>query len=76
MTLLIVAKFVVSLFFGLLALPLGLLPSIFLFRDLANGVDASPRSKRLYAWSLWLGMVLAWLLASWLFWTLFTLLIG
>ena len=49
---------------GFLALPLGLLPSVFAFRALADGRDASARTKRFYAWTVWGGLALAWTLGA------------
>ena len=49
---------------GFFALPFGLLPSIFLFRDLANGTDATERTKTAYAWTLWTGLAAAWAIGS------------
>ena len=49
---------------GSLFLPLGLLPSILGFRDLANGLDGSERTKRAYAATLWGGLGSAWALGA------------
>ncbi len=51
-------------FIGLLATPFGLLPSVLLFRDLANGLDTSASRKRAYGWSVWGGLGLTWLVAT------------
>ena len=50
---------------GTVALPLGLLPSVLLFRDLADGVDDRASAKRAYAIAVWGGLAAAWLL-GWL----------
>jgi hypothetical protein len=68
MSLIIFTKFLISLLVGMLALPVGILPSIFLFRDLANGTDASENAKARYAWTLWGGMVLAWIIGTFIVW--------
>ena len=49
---------------GMLAVPLGMLPSILLFRDLADGKTSSERTERAYAIVLWSGIILAWLTGS------------
>lgn len=54
-------------------MPLGLLPSILLFRDLANGVDSTPATKRRYAIVLWGGLLLAWVAGTIAVWSLFRL---
>ena len=64
MTFLLLAKLLASIITGMLGIPLGILPSIFLFRDLANGVDTSEQTKRAYAITLWTGMAVGWLLAT------------
>ena len=46
-----------SLVLGVFAVPLGLLPSLFLFRDLANGVDRGEAAERRYRWSVWGGLL-------------------
>lgn len=68
-------QIVVCVVLGMLAIPLGIFPSIFLFRDLANGTDGSDRSKRIYAFVLWGGMALAWLLGAAIAWNLIEALI-
>ncbi|MDD9909811.1 MAG: hypothetical protein OXR62_08980 [Ahrensia sp.] len=68
MTFLLFAKILASLITGMLAIPFGILPSILLFRDLANGVDTSERAKRTYAVTLWGGMIVSWALGSWIAW--------
>jgi hypothetical protein len=68
MSLIIFTKFLISLLVGMLALPVGILPSIFLFRDLANGTDASENAKTRYAWTLWGGMALAWIIGAFIVW--------
>ena len=55
---------IVVIALGSFALPLGLLPSVLAFRGLADGLDASERTKRLYAATLWGGLGLAWLVGS------------
>ena len=64
MTFLLFAKILASIVTGMLGIPLGILPSIFLFRDLANGLDTSEKTKRAYAVTLWTGMALGWLIAT------------
>lgn len=63
MTLLLL-MLVLAIVLGMGALPLGILPSIFLFRDLANGTDASEKSKRRYAFVLWSGLAFAWIVGT------------
>ena len=57
-------QLLISVLAGSFALPAGLLPSIFLFRDLANGIDASASAKRAYAWTLWGGLAVAWIVGA------------
>jgi len=57
-----------SAFIGLLGMPIGILPSIFLFRDLANGTDSSEKTKRTYSFVLWGGIFLGWLVATFISW--------
>lgn len=59
-----VALIPLSIALGFLLTPFGLLPSILLFRDLANGTDGSERSKRAYATTLWCGLAGVWVVAS------------
>jgi len=68
MSLIILIKLLICLFVGMLALPIGILPSIFLFRDLANGTDASEGAKFRYALTLWGGMAIAWVLGAMIVW--------
>ena len=68
MSLFVLIKILASAVTGMLGIPLGMLPSIFLFRDLANGVDASEASKRAYARTLWGGMLIGWIIGSGLTW--------
>jgi len=68
MTFLLFAKLLASIITGMLGIPLGILPSIFLFRDLANGVDTSEATKRAYAVTLWTGMAAGWLVATIIAW--------
>ncbi len=68
MTFLLFAKIVACVVTGMLGIPLGILPSIFLFRDLANGVDTSEQTKRAYAFTLWTGMAIGWLTMTALTW--------
>ena len=56
-----IVQIVIAVLLGAFALPFGLLPSIFLFRGLANGTDGSDATKRAYAWTLWLGLAAAWI---------------
>ena len=68
MSLFVLTKLFASVITGMLGIPLGILPSIFLFRGLANGLDESEKTKRNYALVLWGGMVLGWIfagIASW-----------
>ncbi len=64
MTFFLFAKIFASLVTGMLGIPLGILPSIFLFRDLANGLDTSEATKRAYALTLWVGMAVGWLMGA------------
>ena len=57
---------------GMLGIPLGMLPSILLFRDVANGVDVSEAAKRRYAAVLWGGMLAGWIGGSLLVWVIIT----
>ena len=50
-----------SLALGSLFLPLGLLPSILLFRDLADGTDRRTSRERSYAFAVWGGLLAAWI---------------
>ena len=63
-----------ALITGMLGIPIGILPSIFLFRDLANGVDSSPTTKRNYAIVLWGGMIAGWIIVSVVSWWALTIL--
>ncbi len=60
----------ISCLIGMLGVPVGILPSVFLFRGLANGADAHPQTKHRYAITLWGGMFIGWLLASYITWRL------
>lgn len=51
----------VALVGGVFAAPFGLLPSILLFRGLANGVDATPRMEARYSRTVWGGLLAAYL---------------
>ena len=53
-----------ALFTAVFALPFGLLPSIFLFRDLANGIDSTGRTERLYRLTVWTGLIAAYAVAA------------
>ena len=55
----------VSLLLAIFALPFGLLPSVLLFRGLANGTDGSNASKKLYAISVWTGLLVIYGTAAW-----------
>lgn len=55
----LIACFVV----GLAATPFGLLPSVLLFRDVANGTDTSAGRKMAYGWCVWIGLAVSWALA-------------
>ncbi|MGI9366630.1 MAG: hypothetical protein ACR2O8_15715 [Rhizobiaceae bacterium] len=76
MSLFVITKLFASLVTGMLGIPIGILPSVFLFRDLANGVDDSAAAKRNYALTLWLGMLAGWIIASLLSWSVITYLFG
>lgn len=76
MTVLIIIKLFLSIGLGMLAMPFGILPSILLFRGLANGTDSSERNKQLYALTLWGGLVIAWALGTWISWMLIGWLVG
>ncbi|NKB53281.1 MAG: hypothetical protein GKR97_13835, partial [Rhizobiaceae bacterium] len=54
---------------GMLGIPIGMLPSVLLFRNLADGVNVTEARKKAYAHVLWGGMVLGWIIgcgAAWL----------
>ncbi len=61
---------------GLTAMPLGLLPSVLLFTDVANGTDTSARRKAAYNWTVWVGLFAAWLLAAGTLYAVFAALHG
>ena len=76
MTFFVLTKIFASAVTGMLGIPIGILPSIFLFRGLANGVDDSEATKRNYALTLWGGMLFAWILTSMIAWWFITFLFG
>ena len=76
MSLFVLSKLFASLITGMMAIPLGMLPSIMLFRRLADGVDDNPQTKRRYAQVLWGGMALGWLLGSLASWLIISLVFG
>ena len=76
MSFFVLTKLFASIVTGMLGIPLGILPSIFLFRGLANGVDDSEATKKAYAMTLWSGMVIAWILARIVSWNILTILFG
>ncbi len=76
MSLFLITKFLISVVVGMLAIPVGILPSIFLFRDLANGTDASENAKSRYAWTLWGGMAIAWVFGTFVVWWAMALVVG
>lgn len=53
---------------GMLGIPLGMLPSVLLFRDLADGVNATQGTKKLYAKVLWGGMLAGWIIVTFVTW--------
>jgi len=53
-------KAILSVVIGALGMPVGMLPSILLFRGLANGVDGGVAVKRAYGIVLWGGILLGW----------------
>ena len=72
----VLIKIFASVVTGMLGIPLGMLPSVLLFRGLADGVDDDTATKRRYAQVLWGGMILGWLLASWISWEIISLVFG
>ena len=76
MTFFVLTKIFASAVTGMLGIPIGILPSIFLFRGLANGVDDSEATKRNYALTLWGGMLCAWIVASMIAWWFISFLFG
>ena len=76
MSLYVAAKLLASLVTGMLGIPFGMLPSILLYRGLANGLDGSDEAKLRYARTLWVGMILGWILASLASWYIITALFG
>ena len=72
----VLIKIFASVVTGMLGIPLGMLPSILLFRGLADGVDDDAATKRRYAQVLWGGMILGWLLSSWISWEIISLVFG
>ena len=66
----------ISVLLGAAAMPLGLLPAILLFRDLADGKDATPARKRAYRAATVLGMLVAWALGTFAVWAAIVWLIG
>ncbi|MGI9355837.1 MAG: hypothetical protein ACR2PF_11850 [Rhizobiaceae bacterium] len=76
MSFLFFAKLLASIVTGMLGIPLGILPSVLLFRDLANGVDTSEQSKRAYAVTLWTGMAVGWLLTTIVAWFVIDFIFG
>ena len=61
MSLFVLIKIFASAVTGMLGIPIGMLPSVLLFRDLADGVNATEASKKAYARVLWGGMLLGWI---------------
>lgn len=76
MTSFVLIKLFACLVTGLLGVPLGILPSVFLFRGLADGVDESEQTKRNYALTLWSGMLAGWIVMSCITWFVLTFLFG
>ena len=72
----VLIKIFASVVTGMLGIPLGMLPSVLLFRGLADGVDDDTATKRRYAQVLWGGMILGWLLATWISWEIISLVFG
>jgi len=67
---------IISALLGMMGMPFGMLPSILLFRDLANGTDASEATKKRYAWTLWGGIAFGWLIATCIIWWALSRFIG
>jgi len=76
MSLFVLTKLFASLVTGMLGIPIGILPSVFLFRDLSNGLDDAERTKTLHALTLWGGMLIGWLAVSVVSWIILTKLFG
>ncbi|MEP0944243.1 MAG: hypothetical protein ABJH63_19610 [Rhizobiaceae bacterium] len=66
----VLIKIFASVVTGMLGIPLGMLPSVLLFRGLADGVDDNASTKRRYAQVLWGGMIMGWILASVICWVI------
>ncbi len=47
-----------------MVVPFGMLPSILIFRDVANGTDVGPIRKRLSGVVLWGGILFSWVVAT------------
>ncbi|MEO0546806.1 MAG: hypothetical protein AAF035_07650 [Pseudomonadota bacterium] len=63
-------RLAISVFLGMMGMPFGMVPSIVLFRELANGTDATEATKKRYAWTLWGGLAAGWIIAASLVWWL------
>ncbi|MEL6968005.1 MAG: hypothetical protein AAGM04_11545 [Pseudomonadota bacterium] len=63
-------RLIASVVLGTMGLPFGLLPSILIFRGLANGTDADAAIKQRYKWTLWGGLVAGWTLGIAVVWWL------
>ena len=72
----VLIKIFASVVTGMLGIPLGMLPSVFMFRGLADGVDDDAATKKRYAYVLWGGMVLGWILASIISWVIISSVFG
>ena len=76
MSFFVLAKLLASVVTGMLGIPIGILPSVLLFRGLADGVDASNATKKAYGFVLWGGMLAGWLCGSLLTWLIISFLFG
>ena len=54
----------VSVALGAVAMPLGLLPAVLIYRSLANGANASAKEKRNYRIATVVGLLSAWALGT------------
>ena len=55
---------IAAMMLGVFAMPLGLLPGIMLFRNLADGTATDAQGEGRYALSVWGGLLLAWCAAA------------
>lgn len=68
MSLYFLIKIFTSAVTGMLGVPIGMLPSVLFFRDLADGVNVTQSRKTSYARMLWGGMLVGWICGSCVTW--------